>query len=133
MRNARFCVFHNYRISLLFLQILLLILIVNIRQLHTFESLKLSSQDCIKITRNEWKMCELYYNNIAVSVALWYQSLKISNEYSSFLLLSFCFLQNNHHLCIYHLLTKLTHHHNQCCHNHQRKTHPLYFSSEGSI
>jgi hypothetical protein len=65
-RNARFCAFHNYRISLLFLQILLLILIVNIRPLHTFESLKLSSQGCIKITRNEWKMCELYYNNIAV-------------------------------------------------------------------
>jgi hypothetical protein len=55
---------------LLFLQILLLILIVNIRPLHTFESLKLSSQDCIKITKNEWKMCELYYNKIAVSVAL---------------------------------------------------------------
>jgi len=65
MRNARFCALHNYRIGLLFLQILLLILIVNIFPLHTFESLKLSSQGCIKITRNEWKLCELYYNNIA--------------------------------------------------------------------
>jgi hypothetical protein len=70
MRNARFYAFYNYMISLLFLQMLLLILIVNIHLLHTFESLKLSSQNCIKIIRNEWKMCELYYNNIAVSVAL---------------------------------------------------------------
>jgi len=51
---------------MLSLQIMLLILIVNIHPLHTFEFLKLSTQGCIKITRNEWKMCELYYNNIAV-------------------------------------------------------------------
>jgi hypothetical protein len=55
---------------MLSLQILLLILIVNIHPLHTFEFLKLSTQGCKKITRNEWKMCELYYNNIAVSVTL---------------------------------------------------------------
>jgi hypothetical protein len=36
MRNARFCALHNYRISLLFMQILLLIPIVNIFLLHTF-------------------------------------------------------------------------------------------------
>jgi len=51
---------------MLSLQILLLILIVNIHPLHTFEFLKLSTQDCIKITRSEWKRRELYYNNIAV-------------------------------------------------------------------
>jgi hypothetical protein len=56
---------------MLSLQILLMILIVNIHPLHTFEFLKLSTQGCIKITRNEWKMCELYYSNIAVSVSIY--------------------------------------------------------------
>jgi hypothetical protein len=54
---------------MLSLQILLLILIVNIHPLHTFEFLKLSTQGCIKITRNEWKSVS------CITIILQYQLL----------------------------------------------------------